>query len=755
MSEESGAQPTPQVLSIDVDGNRYVEKEAVLAKLETAVGQLLDRRKLGRDVRHLYQEGYFSDIKVEGTRTAEGVHLVFKVKEYPLIAKMEIKGNEEVITKDLEVILKLKEGRIFSPTNQISDLNTIRKQYLKKGYYQVDVRFEATPTPDGRVDLAIQITEGEVTRIERIRFIGNNSFSDDELREEIASRQSDSTVTWLTDRDVYEQQRLEADSQLLQQFYLNKGYLDISIESSRLTMVSDKRNFILTLAVNEGDPYTIESVDVQGDLVPDKETLLKLVKLKTGELYSLNALRGSIEAISDRVGDEGYAFASVTPLLKRDINADTVAITLDVEKGAEVYIERMEITGNEKTEDETLRRMAKQAEGARYSGTQVKKTKEEMQRTAYIEDVKIAFPKGSDANKVNMKVDVKEKKSGSFSFGVGYSQTEKIVVTGNVTEENLFGKGYQAKVEGSIGSVTQNYDVSLTDPYFLNENMSASVNLFRTQTDQYESLTYDQTSDGGSVGIGLPLFDYVSYGFSYRYTRTNMKNAPANTSLFVLSQLGRQTTGEIIQSLAWDNRDRYLGATAGQRHVLQVGVAGAGGANKFWEGSMLSEGYFSFGEKKNVTLNPSVSAKYIRGYSGKDVPLYRRFSMGGIGSMRGFDSLGISLRDPITKEAIGGDKEMRGSLNLFFPIPYVQTAGIRGLVFADAGVVWGSVSTTVGGVSRSVNEPLTLSRVRSSAGIGFEWISPVGPIGLAWSFPIHSLRGDVEKSFEFSLGRGF
>ena len=752
MSEESGP---PQVLSIDVDGNRFVEKEAVLAKLETTVGQPLDRRTLGRDVRHLYKEGYFSDIKVEGTRTAEGVRLLFKVKEYPLIAKMEIKGNEEVISKDLEVVLKLKSGRIFSPTNQVSDLNTIRKKYLKKGYYQVDVRFEATPTADGRVDLVIRISEGEVTRIKRIRIIGNHNFSDDELREEIASKQSDSTVAWMTDRDVYEQQRLEADGQLLQQFYLNKGYLDVAIESSRLTMASDKRNFILTLAVSEGDPYTVESVDVQGDLVPDKETLLKLIQLEVGELYSLDALRNSIEAISNRVGDEGYAFASVTPLLKRDINADTVAVTLDVEKGAEVYVERLEISGNEKTEDATIRRMAKQSEGARYSGSQVKRTKEEIQRAAYIEDVKIAFPKGSDGNKVNMKVDVTEKKSGSFSFGVGYSQTEKVVITGNVTEENLFGKGYQAKVEGSLGKVTQNYDVSLTDPYFLGENMSASINLFRTQTDQYESLTYDQTSDGGSIGIGLPLFDYVSYGFSYRYTRTDMKNAPVDASLFVKAQLGVQSTGEIVQTLAWDNRNRYVGPTAGQRHVLQVGVAGVGGSGKFWEGSMLSEGFFSFGEKKDLTLNPSISGKYIRGYGGLDVPLYRRYSMGGIGSMRGFDSIGISLRDPTTKEAIGGDKELRGSVNLFFPIPYVQTAGIRGLVFADAGLVWGSVSTTVGGVSLNVNEPLSASRVRYSAGVGFEWVSPVGPIGLAWSFPIRTLPGDVEKSFEFSLGRSF
>ena len=653
------------------------------------------------------------------------------------------------------MLLKLKAGRIFSPANQVSDLNTIRKQYLKKGFYQVDVRFEATPTGDGRVDLAINITEGEITRIERIRFIGNEYFSDDDLRGEIASRQSDNTAVWLTDRDVYEQQRLEADAQMLQQFYLNRGYLDISIESSRLTMAADKQSFILTIGLSEGDQYTVESVDVQGDLVPDKETLMELVALKSGEIYSLNDLRESIEAISNRVGDEGYAFASVTPLLKRDINADTVAVTLDVEKGAEVYIERLEISGNEKTEDDTIRRLAKQAEGARYKGTQVKRTKEEIKRAPYIEDVRISFPKGSDSNKVNMKVDVTEKKSGSFSFGIGYSQVEKVVLTGNVTEENLFGKGYQGRLHGSIGSVTQNYDVSLTDPYFLGKNMNASVNVFRTQSDQIASQTFDQTSDGGSITFGIPLAHYIDYAISYRYSRTDLKTAPFGASLFVLAQVGRQTAGELIQSLSWDSRDRIMGATAGHREVLTFGVAGLGGAGRFWEASATSEAYFSFGDQKKYIFNPSIGGKYIRGYGGRDIPLYRRYSLGGIGSLRGFDVLGVSVRDPNTQEAIGGDKELRGSVNMFFPIPYMQTAGIRGLVFADAGLVWGSVSTTVGAISLNVKEPLSMSRVRYSTGIGFEWMSPVGPIGLVWSFPLRTLPGDAKKSFEFSLGRTF
>lgn len=742
------------ILSIDVDGNRYVEKETILAKLHTKVGQQLDRRLLSKDVRRLYKTGFFSDVQMTGVREAGGIHLVCQVKEYPLIAKLELEGNIEVISKDLKPRMKLRLGRIFSPSNQASDRNTIRKQYLKKGYYQIEVEFKARPKDDGRVDLVINIDEGEVTRIKRIRFIGNEQFSDADLRSEIASRQSD-TITWITDRDVFDKKRLGADGQLLQQFYLNNGYLDVSVESSRLAMSTDKKSFDLTFSIHEGVQYSVQSVDVQGDLVPDQETLIELVKLKEGETYSLSAMRNTIDAITDRVGDEGYAFATVTPLLNRDVNAHTVAVSFDIEKGKEVYIERLEISGNEKTEDNTIRRLVKQSEGERYSGTQVRMSKEAMKRTPYVEDVRVSFPKGTAAGKARMKVDITEKKSGSFSAGLGYSQTEKFMITGNVSENNLFGKGYRASLDGSIGFSTQNYNASLTDPFFLGENLSATVSLFRTQTDQFSTINYDLTSNGGSIGFGIPLREYLSYGVNYQYNESELSGIPVGASLFLQAQQGVQTTGELVQTIAWDSRDRMVVTKEGHVETLRFGIAGLGGNNRFWEASVSSKIYIPFGEEKDVVLNPSFSSSYIRGYSGRELPLYRRYSLGGIGSMRGFESAGISLRDPATGEAIGGDKQARGSVNLFFPLPYMETSGFRGVAFVDAGMVWGSVSTTVGATSLNINEPFSLSRMRYSAGLGFEWLSPVGPLGLVWSFPIRSLPGDAEKSFEFMLGASF
>jgi outer membrane protein insertion porin family len=754
MAEQKEQLVAPVILSINVDGNRYVEKETILAKLHTAVGQKLDRRMLSQDVRRLYKTGFFSDVQVTGTRKAEGVHLVCQVKEYPLVAKLELEGNNEVTTKDLKPRMKLRSGRIFSPVNQASDRNTIRKQYLKKGYYQIEVEFKTIARGDGRVDLVINIEEGEITRIKRIQFIGNEQFSDADLRSEIASRQSD-TITLITDRDVFDRKRMGADGQLLQQFYLNNGYLDVSVESSRLAMSTDKKSFDLTFSVHEGVQYSVKSIGVQGDLVPDLDTLMELVELREGRTYSLLEMRNSIDAITDRVGDEGYAFATVTPLLNRDINAHTVAVSFDVEKGKEVYIERLEISGNEKTEDVTIRRLSKQSEGERYSGTQVRMSKEAMQRTEYVEDVRVSFPKGSASDRVDMKVDITEKKSGSFSVGAGYSQTEKFMITGNVSENNLFGKGYRASLDGSIGFSTQNYNASLTDPFFLGENLSATVGLFRTQTDQFTTVTYDLISTGGSVGFGIPLSEHISYGITYQYNSSELSGIDVASSLLVLAQQGSQTTGEVLQTISWDSRDRMISTKDGHVETLRFGVAGLGGKNRFWETSVSSKFYIPFGEEKDIILNPSFSSSYIRAYGGREIPLYRRYSIGGIGSMRGFDSAGVTLRDPATGEAIGGDKQFRGSVNLFFPLPYMQTAGFRGLVFADAGMVWGSVSTTVGAVSLNVSEPFSLSRMRYSAGLGFEWLSPVGPLGLVWAFPFRSFTGDAEKSIEFMMGSSF
>lgn len=737
-----------KVIAIDVSGNTHIEKGTILDRVYSRVGQPLDRREISRDVKRLYETGFFSDVHVVGHRSLDGVRLEYVVSEYPLIGDVSIEGNKEVAEKDLKFRLKLKPGLIYNPNSVRADINTIRKGYLKKGYYQVGVSIEEKPRKNGVVDLVIHISEGQVTRIKRIRFIGNKVFSDDELREVIASKQQDA-MTWLTDRDVFDKKRLQADTQMLLQHYMNRGYLDVRAESTMVNLSEDKSSFDLTFALQEGIQYTVGKLELQGDIVPDKASLMAKMKLESGETFSLSDMQQSISDMTEVVGDEGYAFANITPLFKRDLDNHIVDITFDIEKGKEVYVEKIEVAGNVKTNDTVIRREIRQQEGARYSASQVRRSRERLTRIEYLKDVRVSLPKGSGSNLNKMRVEVEEKQSGSFSFGVGYSQLESVFLQAKVQEKNLLGKGYQGSLDGTIGTKSQNFTSSITDPYLFGEDISGTLSLYRHKANPLSQVTYQRNDIGGSVGFGIPLTEYLNYNIGYNFDRTTLKSVPANSSLLIRSQLGTQTTGEVYNSLSYDTRDQVISPTKGHRESIMFSYAGLGGKNHFWQASASTSSYFAFGTDSDFVFSPFASATMIRPLKGQPLPLTRRLSMGGIGTVRGFDSYGISLRDPATQEAVGGDKMFNAGINLFFPVPYMQTHGFRGVLFADSGTVWGSIP------SLGVTERFSFAKMRASVGFGIEWISPVGPIGITWGFPVRTQPGDVKRKFEFAMGTTF
>lgn len=738
--EVSGVNKNGKIVSINVVGNHVIEKETILDKVRTKVGQKVDRRRISRDVRRLFATGFFSDIQVTGILKKDGRHLTYHVKEHPVIASVSLDGLHAVKAKDVKLKLKLKSGRVFSKHDLDKDIRTIRKGYLKKGYYQLQIDPIQKVRADGRVDITLKVVEGDITRIKRIRFIGNASIPDNDLATAIASRQS-GLMAWFKDRDVFNKDRLQADKQLILQHYMNNGYLDAKVESTLVSLSSDKRSFFITFSIHEGIQYEVNSIKLQGDIVPDKDTLMALVQIEEGELYSLEKMRNSIDEMTTRVGDEGYAFATVTPLLYRNIDEHTVDVTFDIEKGQQVYVERIEISGNNKTVDSLIRRQMRQQEGARFSSSKLEKSKMLLKRLSYFKDVRISMPKGSAPDKVHMNVNVDETRTGSFSIGAGFSQLQKVFVRSSIRENNFLGKGYVANLSGEIGARTQNFNTSVTDPFFMDENLSLSLNTFKRQTSLQSVISFKEDSFGGGVGVGIPITDYFSYGVNYQFTNTNLTDLPSTASLFLQSQAGKQTTGELTQSLTWDTRDSFITPKEGYLLRASLGVAGVGGINKFIQPSVSAGAFFPIGE--DFTLNPSFSVSYIRGYAGRSVPIFRLFSMGGIGSVRGFDLFGITIRDPATGQVIGGNKKARASINLFFPLPYMKTSGFRGLTFVDAGSI------------ADFNEPLKLATMRVSAGFGIEWLSPIGPVGLSWAIPLRTQPGDRLKTFEFALGSRF
>lgn len=741
-----------KVASVEVSGNRYVESAAILANVRSKAGDSFSKKQISRDVRALFATGYFEDVYVEGFPEAEGTRLVYVVKENPLIASIEILGNDEIPDKDLKPKLDMKPGRVFSASKLRKDRNTVRKAYLKKGFYQVNVTAVKKDRADGRIDLSLNISEGEVTHIRSINFIGNNAFSDAVLRDEIASRESN-FGSWFSDRDVFDKERFGGDGQMLQQYYLNHGFLDMKVESAQLSLTPDKKNFYLTFSLYEGPQYYIDKINLQGDMVPSHDVLQEAITMEKGDIYTVTELRNSIKAIEEKVGDEGYAFVSATPLFKRDIESKLVSITFDVEKGQQVYVERIEISGNEKTTDKVVRRELRQYEGERYKSTGVARSKERLGRTRLFKDVRVNLEKTEKLDRVKMHVDVDDDTTGSFSVGLGYSQLEKGFLTGKVEERNFLGRGLVTNAQADIGGSTQNFTGNFADPYFLDSDIGASLNIYKTQTKLTDVTSYDQNSIGVGVNFVLPLTEFISYSLGYRYDQSNISNIDPGTSIALLSQAGKNATGEIATSISWDTRNNGFAPTEGHVETLGVKFAGLGGDNKFYELSVSTESYFALGA--DFVLRPKLGFDSISGFAGRDIPIYRRYSLGGVGSLRGFDSFGVSLRDPATGEAIGGDKQFKASIDLFFPLPYMKTSGFRGVLFLDAGTTWGAINTSLGAKTLNVSEKFTVSNIRTSTGVGIEWMSPVGPLSLAWSFPIHKVQGDLERNFEFALGASF
>ncbi|MBF0282342.1 MAG: outer membrane protein assembly factor BamA [Zetaproteobacteria bacterium] len=734
------------ITQVQVRGFHYVDEGAIVAKIHAKQGGLLQGDVVAADVKRLYATGLFSDVRVQREMDEHGLKIIYVVDENPMIADLDIVGNSEIKEKDLTPKLLLGPGKVFSEANLRIDTDRIRKSYLSKGFYQVNVRAETKALKDGRLSVKLYVTEGQVTSIKNIRFVGNQDFSDEVLMDVIASRES-SFMTWFTDRDVFKRDRFEADTQMLQQYYLEHGYLDAKVESMQLALTPDKTGFYLTFSIFEGESYTVSAVDVQGDMVPSKEKLVEAIDLKKGEIYSLSALRRTLEAMDLLVGDEGYAFATVTPLFKRDIATRTVSVTFDIEKSREVFIDRVEIVGNEKTQDFVARRELRQSESERFSATKQKLSKDRLQRTNLFKDVRVSLPRAKADDRVNMKIDLEEEKTGSFSIGAGYSQLEKVFITTKVEERNFMGQGYTTNVSANIGAATQNYNLSATDPYFLDSDVGLTLNTFKTQTALNTVTFYNQNDIGGGFSLNIPIDEFLSYGVGYQFSRTNLSNISPTASLLIRSQEGVNTLGELSQSLIWDTRDRRVAATRGVESRLRLGVAGLGGRSRFVESSVYVASYHSIVE--DVVFRPLIEYKDIQSYQGQSVPIFRRYSMGGIQSLRGFNSYGVSLRDPVTQEAVGGNSQIRTSMDLFFPLPFMQTDGFRGVLFTDAGMVWGNEPVL------NVSQNFILSQMRVSAGFGIEWMSPIGPVAFVWGSALKQQPGDLLRTFEFSLGSGF
>jgi len=734
------------VKDIRVEGIQRTEAGTVFSYLPVKVGETFDEDKAAQAIRALFATGFFKDVRIE----VENGILVVVVDERPAIATIEFTGIKEFDKDQLKKGLReigLSESRIFDRAMLDKAEQELKRQYLSRGRYAIDVKTTVTPLERNRVAINFSVNEGEVAKIRQINLIGISAFKEKDLLK-LFTLTTPGWLTWYTKNDQYSRQKLQGDLETLRSYYLNQGYLEFNVESTQVQISPDKRDIYITINVVEGEKYTISSVKLAGELLVPEEELRKLVKIKPGDVYSRERLTETTKAISDRLGNDGYAFANVNAAPEIDKEKRQAAFTVFVDPGRRVYVRRVNVSGNTRTRDEVVRRETRQMEGAWYDGERINKSRQRVDRIGFFEDVTVETPAvPGTTDQVDVNISVKEKPTGSLLFGAGFSSSEKLILTGSISQNNLFGSGNALTLNANTSKVNRNIGLSYNNPYYTVDGISRGFNIYQRNVDP-TSLSigqYKSSSLGGGVSYGFPIGDDDSISVGLSYDRTSidiLDDSPQRYKDFV-EKFG-DSNSTLLASAGWatDRRDSFIYPTRGNMHRLFGEMSLPGGNLRFFKINYQYQHFFPLSQTFTLALNTEVGLG--NGYGGQDLPFYKNFFAGGIGSVRGFEASSIGPRDAVTDESIGGNRRAVGSLELLFPLPGAgYNKSLRLGWFLDAGQVW------------EKGEKIKLGDMRFSTGLSVAWSSPLGPLKFSFGQPFNKKPEDRVQRFQFQLGTAF
>ena len=735
-----------KIVDLKVRGNRRVESAAILNAIRLKAGETLYAEKVDADVRAIYKLGQFQDVKAETEAAEGGVVLVYAVVEKPIIREIRIEGNKEIKTEKIRDALGLKANTIFSQKELAQSAKKVKKLYNDEGYYLAEVTTRSE-TRGNDIRVVVSVVEGEKVLIKTIRFEGNKTFTSRKLRGAMETGEK-WFLSWLTGAGTYKEEVLRNDTALIAELYFNNGYVNVKVGEPEVKLLADKSGLEVTIGITEGDQFRTGAIAFKGDLLEKEDVLAQSVKLKSGEVFNRSNLRADVQTLTDLYADKGYAFTNVTPISKVDPEKRVVDITYDFEKGEKVYIDRITITGNTKTRDKVLRRELKVAEGETYSSTGLKKSRQNLMNLGFFEEANIATVKGSADNKLDVNVEVKEKATGTFSIGAGYSSLDGLIGQGSVSQGNFLGLGLKGNLAASLGGKSSTYNVGLTDPYFLDTRWTLGADLYRTERDY---LDFTRRSTGGDIKAGYPLSESMSTLWMYKYEDKKIFNI--SNALRVVPET-TSTTSSVYASLTRNTTDYRLDPTTGMVNNLSIEYAGLGGTNRFIR--YFGDTALFFPLKWSSVLSLRGAVGYIQNI-GKDIPIDERYFAGGINTLRGYEGRSVSPSIITNVESvdqngqktstperafIGGDKE--AIFNAELTLPLIKEAGLKGVLFFDAGNVYGE------------NQNM-LSQFQMSYGAGIRWVSPLGPLRLEYGIPLNPRDGIDKKSgrLEFSIGSFF
>ena len=733
------------VRDIRVEGIQRIEAGTVFSYLPVKVGETMTDEKAAAAIKALFATGFFKDVRLEVQRDV----LIVMVQERPAVSQIDFIGNKEfdkdALTKGLREI-GLAEGRSFDKALLDQAEQEIKRQYLSRGRYGASVVTTVTPLERNRVGVSFSINEGDVTKIHEINIIGNKAYKEKDLLD-LFVLQTPGWMTWYTKNDQYSKQKLSGDLETLRSFYLNNGYLEFNIDSTQVSITPDKKDIYITVNITEGEKYTVSDVKLGGELLLPEAELRGLIQLKPGETFSRQKLNESTKRITDRLGNEGYAFANTNAVPELDKAAKRVTLTIMIDPGRRVYVRRINISGNARSRDEVIRRELRQLEGGYYDGDKIQKSKVRLDRLGYFTEVDVetpAVPGTSDQVDVNFKV--KERPTGAITIGAGFSSSEKLILSGSVTQDNIFGSGKHISAQISTSKINRNISLSYTDPYYTVDGVSRGFDVYDRRTDaSLLGLGYYTTDTlGGGVRYGVPMTEVDNLGFGLGVESTKLgvdQTSPLRYQDFV-KVFGNKNTA-IPGSISWirDQRDSALLPTKGTlvRASLEAGLPG--GTLRYYKLTEQVQWFLPLSRTYTLMLNGEIGA--AEGMGGKPLPFYKNFYAGGVSSVRGFDSYSLGPRD-VENNILGGTKRLIGNAELLFPMPGTGTdRSMRLGVFLDAGQVYGA------------DEKIRLSELRYSTGLAFVWTSPLGPLRFSYGIPINAKAEDKIQHLQFQLGQVF
>ncbi len=727
-----------KVSDIQIEGNDRIETSTILATTPIKPGDEVTLEDVDEAMRNIFSLGRFEDISAELTEVQGAKVITFVVVESPLVRDVLFEGNEELGEDKLRPLVSVKIPEIFSHAKVKQSIVEIKKAYAEEGYHAAEVEPDVEVDDRNEAVLTFSITEGEKVLIDEIRFAGNTAIEADDLKDAMETQER-WWLSWLTGRGAYQEEIVELDVERIKALYKDKGYMDVKVKQPEVTLIKDNEYLDLFFEIDEGPQYSVGSIGFKGDLLRPSEELEEEVSLSSGDVFNRSELHKSIERLTDIYADEGYAYVNVAPLSSKNVEDLTIDLMFDIEQGVKVYIERIQIRGNNNTRDKVVRRQVPLVEGDQYSASKIKDGNRRIRNLGYFEEVNVTTGPGSARDQAVLNVDVKEQPTGTFSVGIGYSSVDQFISQGSVSQDNFLGYGLKLKLAGAFSSSSQTFSLGVTDPYFLDTDWTVGFEVYKSEREYND---YDEHRTGGAVKAGHPLGDYTKGFLTYRYEQKEILNIdPSVTSNIILSEEGESTLSSITGVIERNSTDYHLDPSTGGLSTLTLEYAGLGGTEDF--AKVIAEHRHFWPLFWGTVFTIHGETGYVFKTGEDEVPLGEKFYLGGIRTMRGFETreVGPKVIDANgDSDFIGG--ETMGYLNFEYMFPLSKKLGLKGLLFYDVGNAW-----------RESSDYFTT--VRHSAGAGIRWNSPLGPLRFEWGYNLDKEDDEKQSVFEFSIGTAF